>query len=96
MRGHAVSVYAKFKHNINLDQAKNTLCSFPGIKLIDDPENFVYATPIDSVGNNYVFVSRLRVHPYNANCLNFWCISDNIRKGAALNAVQIAKLVAFK
>ena len=91
IRGHAVSVYAKFKKNVS--NFKELLANFSGIKLLDDPKNSLYATPIDSVGKNEVFVSRLRIHQNYANCLSFMCFSDNIRKGAALNAVQIAKLL---
>ncbi|MDO4975389.1 MAG: aspartate-semialdehyde dehydrogenase [Alphaproteobacteria bacterium] len=89
--GHAVSVLAKFEKNIDINQAIEALNNFDGVKVIDDIRNYEFATPIDSEGKNEVFVSRIRKHPNLDNALNFWCVADNLRKGAALNAIQIAE-----
>ena len=90
VRGHAVSVYAKFEKNISIDKAVEVMNSFEGVTVSDDP----YITPIDVANKNDVFVSRIRKHPSIENALSFWCVSDNLRKGAALNAIQIvAKMI---
>jgi aspartate-semialdehyde dehydrogenase len=89
--GHAVSVFAKFKEKVNLEKAVEAIGAFEGNRIIDNIEKYEYATPIDSTAKNEVFVSRIRKHPEIENALSFWCVSDNIRKGAALNAIQIAK-----
>jgi aspartate-semialdehyde dehydrogenase len=91
--GHAVSVFAKFNRKTELSLAKKVLEDFPGIRLMDSPAEYIYATPLDAAKENDVFVSRLRKHQTIDTALSFWCVSDNIRKGAALNAVQIAKIV---
>ncbi|MDR1488584.1 MAG: aspartate-semialdehyde dehydrogenase [Holosporales bacterium] len=88
---HSVSVFAKFEKNVNLNIAIDSLKNFPGIKIMDNTENYIYTTPIDAVSKNDVYVSRIRKHPRIDNSISFWCVSDNLRKGAALNAVQIAK-----
>ena len=88
--GHAVSVFARFINPVDLQEARQALSNFPGVSVVDDPENYEYATPLDAASKNDVFVSRLRTHPTIVNALNFWCVADNVRKGAALNAVQIA------
>lgn len=89
--GHSVSVFAKFENDVDLNEAIESLQNFEGIVVYDDPENYEYSTPIDAAHKNEVFVSRIRKHPTQKNVLTFWCVSDNLRKGAALNAVQIAK-----
>lgn len=89
--GHAISVFAKFEKDINITKAIDTLNNFKGVKVIDNLENYEFATPLESAGKNEVFVSRIRKHPNLNNALNFWCVSDNLRKGAALNAIQIAE-----
>jgi aspartate-semialdehyde dehydrogenase len=58
---------------------------------MDDAANYIYATPIDAASKDDVFVSRMRKHPTTDEALSFWCVADNVRKGAALNAIQIAK-----
>lgn len=82
--GHSVSVYAKFQKKIDLNSAKKELQNFPGITFIDG-----YTTPIDLGNSDSVLVSRVRKHPTIDNAISFWCVANNIRKGAALNAVQI-------
>ncbi len=89
--GHAVSVFAKFKKNVDIDEARRSLENFDGIKVIDNSQSYEYITPLEAASKDYVFVSRLRPHPTLKNALSFWCVSDNLRKGAALNAIQIAE-----
>ncbi len=89
--GHAVSVFAKFEKDININQVIKEIDNFGGVRVIDNIQDYEFATPIDSVGKNEVFVSRIRKHQNLNNALNFWCVSDNLRKGAALNAIQIAE-----
>ncbi|GHT89529.1 aspartate-semialdehyde dehydrogenase [Alphaproteobacteria bacterium] len=91
MIGHAVSVLAKFEKSVDIEHAHDVLEKFSGIKITERLNKNDYATPIDCAGSNDVFVSRLRKHTTLENSLSFWCVSDNIRKGAALNAIQIAK-----
>jgi aspartate-semialdehyde dehydrogenase len=73
------------------DEAKELLMKAEGIKVIDDPSNELYPTPIESNDEDLTMVGRIREDYTIANGLNFWCVSNNIRKGAALNAVQIAE-----
>ncbi|MDR1289047.1 MAG: aspartate-semialdehyde dehydrogenase [Holosporales bacterium] len=87
--GHSVSVFAKFEDNVDIEVAREAFDKFPGVKVVDDPGNN-YITPVDAAGLDEVFISRIRRHPSIPNALSFWCVSDNLRKGAALNAVQIA------
>ncbi|MDR3030966.1 MAG: aspartate-semialdehyde dehydrogenase [Holosporales bacterium] len=91
--GHAASVFAKFEKETNLLDAIEALNNFEGVKVVDNPANDDYSTPIDCEHKNEVFVSRIRKHPTIINALNFWSVADNLRKGAALNAVQIAKRI---
>ena len=89
--GHAVSVFARFEKNIDIQLAYQALSNFAGITIIDNPKKYEYATPIDCASKNEVFVSRIRKHPDMKNALSFWCVADNVRKGAALNAIQIVQ-----
>ncbi|MDR1333365.1 MAG: aspartate-semialdehyde dehydrogenase [Holosporales bacterium] len=90
MVGHAVSVFARFVDDVDLDKAIGVISEFNGVKVVDDNATYRYATPLDVAGADDVFVSRLRKHPTFKNAISFWCVCDNLRKGAALNAVQIA------
>ena len=89
--GHSESVVVEFEEKVDLEEARAVLRSAPGIVLHDHQEDGGYVTPIDSVGEDATYVSRLRIDPTVPNGLAFWCVSDNLRKGAALNAVQIAE-----
>jgi aspartate-semialdehyde dehydrogenase len=91
--GHALALNVEFEHEIDLDDARAALQEFEGVLLIDDPENGGYVTPIECVGEFGVFVSRLRRDTTVPSGLSMWVVSDNLRKGAALNAVQIAELL---
>ena len=89
--GHAEAVNIEFEEPISPDQAREALYEAEGVVVVDDPERGDYVTPVDCVGEYGVFVSRLRRDPTVPYGLNLWVVSDNLRKGAALNAVQIAE-----
>ncbi len=89
--GHAVSANVEFESEICINEALKKLKSAPGIKVIDNPEEHLYATPIEIAGEDDVFVSRLRKDKTVPNGLSLWIVADNVRKGAALNAIQIAE-----
>jgi aspartate-semialdehyde dehydrogenase len=89
--GHGEAVHVEFEKPVTASEARDVLRSAPGIVVMDTREDGGYATPLDCVGEDAVFVSRLRKDPTVPHGLAFWCVSDNLRKGAALNAVQIAE-----
>lgn len=89
--GHAEAVTVEFERPVNVAEARAALRDAPGVQVIDHREDGGYVTPADCVGEDAVFVSRIRRDPTVDNGLSFWCVSDNLRKGAALNAVQIAE-----
>ena len=93
LRCHAESVNVEFESPITVEQARAALEAFPGVTVMDDPANKVYPMPGMLQVTDDVYVGRLRNDPTIANGLQFWCVGDQIRKGAALNAVQIAKLL---
>lgn len=94
--GHSESINIEFENDFNLDEIKEILRKSPGIVLMDDPQNNVYPMPILAEGKNEVFVGRLRRDESVDFGLNMWVVADNIRKGAATNAVQIAELLINK
>ena len=89
--GHAESVNVEFERPLSADEAREILEDAPGVIVIDAHENGGYSTPAESAGEDAVFVSRIREDRSLENGLNLWVVSDNLRKGAALNAVQIAE-----
>ena len=91
--GHAEAITIEFEDEISAKQAQAILREAPGVMLVDKRENGGYVTPIESVGEFATYVSRVREDPTVDNGLVLWCVSDNLRKGAALNAVQIAELL---
>ncbi len=91
MIGHAEAVHVEFETAITERQAREALRDAPGVTLLDSRDDGGYATPIEIAGEDAVFVSRLRRDPTVPHGLAFWCVADNLRKGAALNAVQIAE-----
>ena len=93
LRCHAEAVNVEFEAPITIEQARAALEAFEGVTVMDDPANNVYPMPGMLEGTNDVYVGRLRVDPTIENGLQFWCVGDQIRKGAALNAVQIAQLL---
>jgi aspartate-semialdehyde dehydrogenase len=88
---HSESVNVEFENPITVEEARAILRSAPGIMVIDKHEPGGYATPIDATGEDATYISRIREDATVENGLAFWCVSDNLRKGAALNAVQIAE-----
>ncbi len=91
--GHAEAVNIELENPLSDDEAREILRAAPGLLIIDKREDGGYVTPVECVGEFATFISRLRVDPTIDNGLAFWCVSDNLRKGAALNAVQIAELL---
>jgi aspartate-semialdehyde dehydrogenase len=91
--GHAESINVEFHNPVTVAEARQALRDAPGIVVMDTREDGGYITPIDCAGEDATFISRLRKDPTVPNGLSFWCVSDNLRKGAALNAVQIAETV---
>ena len=88
---HSETVNIEFEDEVSVKNARDALNNFPGVTVVDDPENAVYPLPIDATGKDDVFVGRIRKDFSAPHALNLWVVSDNIRKGAALNAVQIAE-----
>ena len=94
--GHAESVNVEFDEFVDDDEVREILREAPGVLVVDKREPGGYVTPIECVGDYATFVSRIRQDSTVKNGINFWCVSDNLRKGAALNAVQIAELLGRK
>ncbi|MBP2313395.1 aspartate-semialdehyde dehydrogenase [Azospirillum soli] len=92
--GHAESINIECEEPITADEAREVLRNAPGVTVIDHRANEGYVSPVEVAGDDPVFVSRIREDYTVDNGLSFWCVSDNLRKGAALNAVQIAELLA--
>ncbi len=94
--GHAEAVHMEFERPISEKQARAALACAPGVEVVDERDDGGYITPMECTGDDAVFVSRIRRDPTVNNGLALWVVSDNLRKGAALNAVQIAEaLVAY-
>jgi len=91
--GHSESINIEFEEFLDEDEARDILRESPGLMVIDKREDGGYVTPIECVGDFATFISRIRQDVTVENGLNLWCVSDNLRKGAALNAVQIAELL---
>ena len=89
--GHAESVNIEFENNISIDEIRDILGDTDGVSLVDNIETETYITPIECVSDFSVFVSRLRLDHTVPSGINMWVVSDNLRKGAALNSVQIAE-----
>jgi aspartate-semialdehyde dehydrogenase len=91
--GHSESINIEFENELSAEDAQKILREAPGIMLVDKREDGGYVTPIECVGDYATFISRVRDDSTVDNGINLWCVSDNLRKGAALNAVQIAELL---
>ncbi|MCF6272591.1 MAG: aspartate-semialdehyde dehydrogenase [Rhodobacteraceae bacterium] len=91
--GHSEAVNIEFEEFLDEDEARDILREAPGILVVDKREDGGYTTPVECVGEYATFISRIRQDTTVENGLNLWCVSDNLRKGAALNAVQIAELL---
>jgi aspartate-semialdehyde dehydrogenase len=90
--GHSEAINIEFEEFLDEDEARDILREAPGVLVVDKREPGGYVTPIECVGDYATFISRIRQDSTVENGLNLWCVSDNLRKGAALNAVQIAEL----
>jgi aspartate-semialdehyde dehydrogenase len=89
--GHSEAVNVEFENDFDLNDVRNLLSKTSGVVVIDDPSNYKYPMPIDAEGKDDVFVGRIRRDESQPKSLNLWIVSDNLRKGAATNAVQIAE-----
>jgi aspartate-semialdehyde dehydrogenase len=96
MGGHSESVNVEFAHDFDLEEVREILRRTEGVELVDNPSQNVYPMPKDSHGRDAVLVGRLRRDETQPNTLNMWIVADNLRKGAATNAVQIAEYLAAK
>ena len=93
LRAHSESIWIETEQPISVAQAKEAFAKAQGCVLMDDPENKIYPMPLFLSGKDEVFIGRIRKDLTDENGLSFWCVSDQIRKGAALNAVQIAEVI---
>ena len=91
MGGHSESVNIEFENDFDLDEVRKVLSEQEGVVVVDDPENLKYPMPLDAHERDEVFVGRIRRDETQGNTLNLWVVADNLRKGAATNAVQIAE-----
>ncbi|PKQ04218.1 MAG: aspartate-semialdehyde dehydrogenase [Alphaproteobacteria bacterium HGW-Alphaproteobacteria-12] len=94
--GHSEAINIEFERPISDEEARDILREAPGCLVVDKHEDGGYVTPIECVGEYATFISRIRVDPTIENGLNIWVVSDNLRKGAALNAVQIAEILGAR
>ena len=90
--GHSASVNIETGDPITPDEIRKILADAPGVSVVDEPQNHLYPLPIDAAGQDAVFVGRIRQDESVENGINLWIVADNLRRGAALNAVQIAEL----
>jgi aspartate-semialdehyde dehydrogenase len=93
MVGHGVAVHAEFDRPITPDEARSILTDAPGVELLDRVEDGVYPTPLEAAGRDPCYVGRIRQDLFDPRALELFCVADNLRKGAALNTVQIAELL---
>lgn len=91
-RGHSEAVNVELEQPLTADQAREALRAWPGIEVIDDPANSKYPMPLTAAGTDPTYVGRIREDSCHPNTIDMWVVSDNLRKGAALNAVQIAEI----
>ena len=92
-RSHSISCVAQFEKPVDVESARACFVGMPGVALMDDPERGVWPTPLDSTNGDTCYVGRIRKDMAIPNALNLWVVGDQVRKGAALNAVQIAELL---
>ena len=93
VRSHSVAIVVRTKEKISVERARELIAAAPGCKLVDDLQNKQYPMPLDTSDQDIVFVGRIRDDLTSDNGLNIWCCGDQVRKGAATNAVQIAQLL---
>ena len=89
--GHSEAVNVEFERPITAERARELLAAAPGVTVVDDPAEAVYPLPVEASGKDAVYVGRIREDKSVPHGLDLWVVADNIRKGAALNAVQIAE-----
>ncbi|HEX2161021.1 MAG TPA: aspartate-semialdehyde dehydrogenase [Thermoleophilaceae bacterium] len=94
--GHSESVNVQTSKALSPEDCRTLLSDAPGVQVLDDPANGIYPVAIDAAGRDDVLVGRIRNDPSHPNCLNLWIVGDNLRKGAALNAVQLAELLTTR
>ncbi len=95
-RSHAIALNVELKESLTPERARDALASMPGVEVVDDPGRPAYPTQVDAAGADATFVGRVRSDTSVPNGLWLWVVADNLRKGAALNAVQIAELLASR
>ena len=91
--GHSVSANVQTREPLSPEECRELLSSAPGVTVVDNPANGLYPLALDAAGQDDVLVGRIRRDPSHDRCLNLWIVGDNLRKGAALNAVQVAELL---
>jgi aspartate-semialdehyde dehydrogenase len=91
--GHSVSANVQTREPLEPDECRELLAAAPGVVVLDDPANGLYPTALDAAGRDDVLVGRIRRDPSHERCLNLWIVGNNLRKGAATNAVQVAELL---
>ena len=92
-RGHSEAVNIETVQRVSAQEVRQLLSKAPGVAVVDDPEKNSYPMPITAAGRDEVFVGRIREDPSHDHAVNLWLVSDNLRKGAALNMVQIMELL---
>ena len=92
--GHGVAVHAEFEETVTPEDARRILHGAQGVEVVDDPENNQLPTPLEATGRDGCFVGRIRQDQFDPRAIEMFCVADNLRKGAALNTVQIAELLA--
>jgi len=92
-RSHSVSITAVFENPVDVASARDAYHCRPGVKVVDDPENGLFPVPLDTTGKDDCLVGRIRKNLVLENALDIWVVGDQVRKGAALNAVQIAEIL---
>jgi aspartate-semialdehyde dehydrogenase len=88
---HSEAINAEFERDLSVEEARELLAACEGVVVVDDPAHSVYPLPCEASGRDPVYVGRIRMDSSRPRTLDLWCVSDNVRKGAALNAVQIAE-----
>lgn len=96
LTAHSISINAEFERKITVEKARELIAKFPGCQVMDDPANNIYPMPLFCAGKDDCYVGRIREDESGENSLNLWVCGDQLRKGAALNAVQIAEVLAKK
>jgi aspartate-semialdehyde dehydrogenase len=94
--GHSVSANVQTRDSMSPEECREVLSGAPGVVVVDDPADGIYPTALDAAGRDDVLVGRIRRDPSHERCLNLWIVGDNLRKGAATNAVQVAELLAVR